>query len=54
MTNEYEKANEILIKMYNAEVETLKKEVLDQNSKEYQAKHHEIYTRYNILWAAIR
>jgi hypothetical protein len=48
-----EKANELLIKMYNAEVEALKKEITDQKSEEYQTKHNEIFTRYNIIWAAI-
>jgi hypothetical protein len=52
MTNE--KVNEILIKMYNAEVDVLKKEILDQKSEEYQTKHREIFTRYNTIWAAIK
>jgi hypothetical protein len=54
MDAQYEKANAILIEMYNAEVSALKMECKDQKSDEYQTKHHEIYTRYNILWAAIR
>lgn len=54
MSTAYEKANEILIKMYNAEVAALKLACPDEKSDEYQSKHHEIYTRYNIVWAAIR
>jgi hypothetical protein len=58
MNAQYEKANEMLIKMYNAEVEALKLACPDdksgKHSDEYEAKHHEIYTRYNIIWAAIR
>ena len=55
---ENEKANEMLIEMYNKEIAALKLACPDdktgKHSEEYEAKHHEIYGRYCILLAAIR
>lgn len=53
--NNYEKANEILIEMFNKEVEALKNEINEyEQREEYEIKHKEIYTRYNIIWAALK
>jgi len=60
MKNTAQKANEILIAMYNKEISELKKEFSGRDTtedgdirNEYVSKHSEIYERYNVIFRAL-